>query len=280
MLEEYKELCKSTADLIPSWELMTKNELCRAYVANKDNKFVQNAYFSAILCKYWNLISRYYHMSENCTTPEECYGWLVDSVACCVNLASWEDPKSSIYGDPNGPDKVINRCMKCARLTYYQFINRKKRKNDFGALSIEEFKDTYGCDITDLQDPDQDIDISSMDINDYVIETFNKKDYFVAFMLDCILNSNVFDEVKQTNSSATTSALNVRKLCTELRTINDNCIERFSELYDIPLDDVKKAYSYVSMVPVGNVRTKVLHALETLKHSKFMNRLKEVTYVD
>ena len=127
MLDENKELCRRTADIIPEWTSMSKNDLCRAYVANKGNEAAQNAYLSAILYRYWNLISKYYYMGVgvNRASPEECYDWLVDSVCCCVNSASWEDPNSSIYKDPNGPDKVINRCMKCARLTYYQFINRK-----------------------------------------------------------------------------------------------------------------------------------------------------------
>ena len=130
MLEDYKELCRKSADVIPDWRSMSKNDLCRGYVANKGNSRLQDAYMSAILYRYWSLISKYYYQRQNCASPEECYTWLVDSVLCCVNLASWENPESSIYKDPNGPDKVINRCMKCARLTYYQFINRKKRKDD------------------------------------------------------------------------------------------------------------------------------------------------------
>ena len=144
MLEEYKELCRKAANFAPGWQELSKNDLCREYVKNKGNATLQNAYISAILYRYWNLISKYYYQSANCATPEECYGWLVDSVSCCVNLAAWENPDSSIYNDPNGPDKVINRCMKCARLTYYQFINRKKRRDEIGMLSVDELKELYG----------------------------------------------------------------------------------------------------------------------------------------
>ena len=167
MLEEYKELCRKSASIIKGWEQLSKNDLCRAYVENKNSPTIQNAYLSAILYRYWNLISKYYYQSSNCATPEECYGWLVDSVSCCVNLAAWENPNSSIYKDPNGPDKVINRCMKCARLTYYQFINRKKRRDEFGLLSIDELKENYGNGAPEPYDPEQDHDISSVIIKEY-----------------------------------------------------------------------------------------------------------------
>ena len=274
MLDEYKELCRITADVIPDWTKLTKNELCRQYVLNKGNEFIQNAYLSAILYKYWNLIGKYYYMSSNCASPEECYSWLVDSVSCCVNLASWEDPKSSIYKDPNGPDKVINRCMKCARLTYYQYINRKKRKNDFGILSIEELKESFGNDLSELDDYEQEVDVSSILISDYIITTFKKKDYFVAFMLDCIVSANVFD-VLVDKQAGKYSEFNVRKLCKELNSIDDDYLNLFAVTYDFSLEEVQRGFSYVQVIPSGSMRKKVLQALEKLKHSTFVKSLKE-----
>lgn len=279
MLDEYKELCRSSADIIPGWTKMTKNDLCREYVLNKGKEELQNAYLSAILYKYWNLIGKYYYMSSNCATPEECYSWLVDSVSCCVNLASWEDPKSSIYRDPNGPDKVINRCMKCARLTYYQYINRKKRKNDFGILSIEDLKETFGNDYSELDDYEQEVDVSAILIKDYIIDVFHKKDYFIAFMLDCIVSSNVFD-VLTDKTSGIYSEFNLRKLCKELVSLDKDYLKVFSITYDLPIQDVEKAFSYVQSVPAANIRKKVIQALESLKHSTFIKTLREEKHVD
>ena len=88
-------MCRKSASLATGWEQLSKNDLCRAYVANRGNTVLQNAYLSAILYRYWGLISKYYYQSSNCATPEECYAWLVDSVSCCVNLAAWENKDSS-----------------------------------------------------------------------------------------------------------------------------------------------------------------------------------------
>lgn len=268
MLDEYKELCRKAANFAPGWHELSKNDLCREYVKNKGNATLQNAYISAILYRYWNLISKYYYQSANCATPEECYGWLVDSVSCCVNLAAWENPDSSIYNDPNGPDKVINRCMKCARLTYYQFINRKKRRDEFGMLSVDELKELYGNGAPEPEDPEQEYDVSLFIIKDYIVEEFHKKNYFVSFLVYFILYANVFDVIKLEDSR--TSEFNLRKICRIMSTIEEDMLVSFSEDLKLPIADVTKAAEYVRSVPSGNMKKKIQQTLENLKHSSLV----------
>ena len=271
MLDEYKDLCRRSADLIPDWKSMSKNDLCRAYVQNKDNPEIQNHYLSAILYRYWNLISKYYYMSANCATPEDCYEWLVDSVCCCVNLASWENPDSSIYKDPNGPDKVINRCMKCARLTYYQFINRKKRRDNFGLLSIDELKELFGNSVAEPVDYELECDASEVMIKEYGGTMFNRKDYFIAFLIDCIISSNIFDITKNDNESY--FEFNLRKLVKVMNNLEDEYPLVFAETYGIPVEKVVKGFSYVKDIPECNMRKKIIQSLDSLKHSNLIKAL-------
>lgn len=272
MLEEYKELYRVTADaLIPDWKTTSKNDLCRAYVANRGNEELQNAYYSAIVYKYWNLITKYYYMSANCASIEECYSWLIDSVSCCLNLASWENPEASIYKDPTGPDKVINRCMKCARLTYYQFINRKKRRDNFGLLSMEELFEQYGDAGTEPEDSEQTHDISSVVINDFVKNCFDKKDYFLSFFVDCVLTGDVFDFTK--DKSGNYFQFNVRKISRMLVNIDEDYLYSFATRHQIDHEVVNKAASYVKGIPATSMNKKVQQTIENLKHSEFINIL-------
>lgn len=273
MLDEYKELCRSAANVIPDWEKVSKNDLCRAYVSNKNNPYLQNGYFSAVLYKYWNLISKYYYMSVNCATPEDCYGWLVDSVSCCLNLASWENPDSSIYRDENGPDKVINRCMKCARLTHYQFINRKKRKDNFGSLSLDELKESFGDSISEPTDYSQEFHISDIVIEEYVVTMFNKKDYFMSFLIGAILCSSVFDTSIDSETETSYFEFNIRKFVKFMNNLDDDFLFYFSNTYNIAYEDVVKAYKYVKAIPAASMRSKVVQYLERLKHSEFVSIL-------
>lgn len=272
MLDDYKELCRCSASVVSGWEQLSKNDLCRACALNKENPQLHNAYLSAILYKYWNLIGKYYYMSANCATPEDCYEWLLDSVLCCVNLAAWEDPKSSIYRDPNGPDKVINRCMKCARLTYYQFINRKKRRDNFGLLSIDELKEMFGNGVTEPVDHEQEFDVSSIMIREHIVKAFLHKDYFVAFLLDAILTSDIFD-ITTDSKLGLCYQFNLRKLIRVLNKIDDDYLFVFSSNYELDLEIVTKGFQYIKSIPNHTLRKKILQTFENLKHTDLIKSL-------
>lgn len=278
MLDEYKELFRKCADAVDNWKELSKNELCIRYVENKDNPSLQNAYFSAIMYRYWNLISKYYYMSCNVATPEDCYEWLEDSVYGCLKASSWEKPDSSIYKDPNGPDKVINRCMKCARLTFYQFINRKKRKNNFGLLSLDEMKEMFGNGTIEPEDTTFEDQASNVMIYEYVRSKFLIKDYFLAFMLDCIDSHNTFDVTVEDNSLY--SKFNIKKLVRALGQLDDSYIDFFSKRYKLDRDSVSEGFRYFKNINPSSFNKRIQYRLEELKHDKFFIALRGDDYVD
>ena len=181
MLDEYKNSYKETANQIPNWLNIDKNDLCNLYLDNEGTD-IQQAYLSAIIYKYWSLIPKYHSLSYNVASPEDVYEWLVDAIMYALEHKSWKNPKSSIYNDPCGPDKVINRCMKCRRLTYYQAINRKKRQGGAIQLSLDEIsEETTDCN-TYLEDLMTDCEIDNMILNQYILKIFDKKLYFMELI--------------------------------------------------------------------------------------------------
>lgn len=273
MLDEYKESFRNSANLIPNWETKGKNELCREYVAHKGDERLQNAYFAAIVYRYWNLIAKYYYMSSNVASPEDCYEWLIDSVYGCLKATSWDNPNTSIYNDPNGPDKVINRCMKCARLTYYQFINRKKRKDNFGLLSIDEMTESFGATLSEPEDTTTPDKLTEWAIGDFIRNLFDKKDYFTAILVDCIINEEVFD-VTTSFETGTQSEFNVRKLARFISEIDDNYIAEFARRYKLNVEDVNKGVSYFKDLKTSTLRAKAETVLERLQHDSFIKLLR------
>ena len=273
MLGENKELFRTTANMISGWEEMSKNDLCRAYVKNKDNKELADAYFAAIMFKYWNLISKYYYMSKNVATPEDCYEWLEDSVLCCVNMKMWEVEGSSIYNDPNGPDKVINRCMKCARLTYYQFINRKKRRDNFGMLSLDELSELFGTTISEPQSSEDVQDgVTTWAVVEYIQKLFKKKEYFLAIMLDCIQTQDVFD-ITVKKEKGQVASFNIRKLTKFMSNLTDTYLMEFAQKYMIPIDIVLDGASYFRYQKSPTIKGKIQNNLEKMKHDSFFKML-------
>lgn len=276
MLEEYKETFRQCADLIDGWQDMSKNDLCRKYVENEGNPDIQDAYFSAIMYRYWNLIGKYYYMSKNVASIEDCYEWLEDSVYGCLKATSWDRADSSIYKDPNGPDKVINRCMKCARLTFYQFINRKKRKDNFGLLSLEELTELFGSTVQEPLSAEQvDDDISRWAIEEYIKKAFDKKDYFVAVMIDAIQTQDVFDVVVDSETRVISSQFNPKKLSKFIVNIDDSYVSQFAERYNMDLDYVTKGMSYFRTLKSPTIKAKIQTCLERLQHDSFFKMLHE-----
>lgn len=265
MIDEYREYFRQGAALLPDWESLSKNELCFKYMEYVDKPDLQNACFSALMYKYWPLINKYYFMCSNVATQEDVYDWLVDSIQYALKHHRWLDPDSNIYNDPTGPDKVINRRMKCARLTFYQYINRKKRKDNFGILSLDEL-----LNISDS--PDSPVDTTSarstlidIDLQNYIRKLFRKKEYFLAFMVDLITHEEVFDFVEGTYQ------FNSKKLAKRLRHITPDYCDAFKRAYELE-EDVYHCYkSYCKNLSSNLIYNKIEYNLLKLKHDRYFS---------
>ena len=112
MLSEYRQMYEQSASLLEGWRQKSKSELCRGYNEHENDSYLADAYFSAIVLKYWNTISSYYSRNTYIATMEECYNWVVDSILYALKTRKWADPTTKLGQDPNGADKAINRKIK------------------------------------------------------------------------------------------------------------------------------------------------------------------------
>lgn len=272
MLDEYRQMYATAAEPIAGWKSMDKNELCRAYTKFENDPVLRDAYLSAIICRYWNLIPKFYNISKNLAEPLDCYNWLIDAILYALKHRRWEDDDASIAKDPKGPDKMINRCMKSSRLTYYQFCNRKKRRKEYQIVSIDELKETMNSDAIDIEDTDANIDLDDLDIIYCIRDIFNRKEYFLAFSLDCVLNESVFDTAETGEIT-----FNIKKLAKAFRSIDEDYLKRFSSKYDLDYDNVYQAAILAKNVPQAKLIHKLEETLLRLKHSNLVKYIMEVS---
>jgi len=73
---------------------------------------------------------------------EDTYQWVVDGILYALQHRKWLDPNNKLYTDPDGPDKVINRKIKCIRINHLISENRDKRKVHVNLLSLDSFEDS------------------------------------------------------------------------------------------------------------------------------------------
>lgn len=239
MLEETKKIYEELANLyVPNWKTANKNDLVRSAIKSKDTQYF-DGYISAIMIRYWGKMTAYYQKCKLSTTPEDVHMWLTQAVLYAIEHHPWTHPKSSIYNDDNGPDKVINRVFESKRLTFYQQLNRYNRKINSLALSLEtlneEMSDTY----TPICE-----DEHTFIMDDLIIRAFNSKDYFVAFLLDAIVTEGYKVGGRHKN------------LVTHLKNLEHHC-DVFSGRYDLKLDSVKRAATYINKLSRTDLRRKI-----------------------
>ena len=257
MLDEVKQIYKQTADSLPiDWVKEDKNNLINLACEYRGTP-LEDAYVAAVMLRYWSKISKYYSRCKLVATPEDIHEWLTIAVLYTLDKQPWKNPKLDIYNDVNGPDKVLNRAMESKRLTFYQQLNRYNRKINSDTLSLSALTTDY----KDVFTPTYH-DIYAVEVNDVVLKFFNKKEYMTAFILDTIFHEKIIIEEN-----------NIKKLCNHLRHIDTVSCKIFSHRYNIPLEIVENAASYILNLSPIKLKKRVEYSLIRLK-----NMLKESDY--
>lgn len=251
MLEGNRQIYEELANtVLPDWGNMDKNDLVRKACECK-SKNLKDAYVAAIMLKYWNKLSTYSYKCKLAATPEDVHTWLVLAVMYAIDNQPWDNPKSTIYKDKNGPDKVINRVMESRRVTYYQQLNRYKRKVNSAAVSLDSLVDEY----KDVFSPTYEDDYSFA-YNSIVVDYFNRGSYFTAFFLDALLYADVIED----------TGINNRKMSLHMRKLQQGYYETFAYRYELKLSDVMSATDNIVKLSSRAMKTSIEYNIIKLRN--------------
>lgn len=252
-LTEARRTYQAAASYLGDYRSISKWELAHGYsVAQKNNdRNKMNYFFGALMDRYWYKIPQWILNSASLhLPPEEFVHWLEDSLLVAFR---WElgNPDSSIYDDPNGPDKVINRCCFSTRGREYQYYNKDKRKNDAQAVSIyQEYEDGDDSESFNLLDNVASTKGPRVDGAKELINLFLSQHNPVgAMILDGVAYQNAFKEnreahyIEEKDSQGRdirkkyigkSEAFDMRRLVKHLRAIDKSFIyDYFCKKYDI-----------------------------------------------
>lgn len=236
MLDDYKHIFEEKANNINNWKNLSRSELCNLYLEEKD-KELANSYLSAIICKFWNVaVHNYYSLNNKEVKDIDCYNNLIDSILYALESKVWLEPNNKLYNDPKGPEKAINVVLSSRKLNIYAYNNMYKRRLNKESLSLEYLKElpTY---FGELKTEDK---CGDNFISNKIKYFFNRKEYLKAFVIDAIINCDVFD-IDNNNY-----AFSEKKLRKHLRDLIDNNYHIiFSDLYEIPTEKVERAATYI-----------------------------------
>ena len=272
MLEQEYKTFYNCASTIPDWKTANKNDLANAYVDNEDNERLRDAYFSALMLRYWGNIGKYYTSSKaSGFTIEDCYNWLIEALMYSLKQRKWRDPNSSMYKDKNGPDKIINRCIFSRRQYYYYLSNTSNRKANFCTLSVDNDENIDQDHNTHLIDNSYQTDKLSLDISTISYSLYKENNRLESFLLS-YLSLNDFSVYSKAKDEW---KLNKNSLVASIKNISYDdfkyFVNRISE--DISEDRIKENYRELKEIKENKVSTLITKALNNLKENKDLKDL-------
>jgi hypothetical protein len=231
MLEEIRKNYILCAKSINDWQNANKNDLLNAYIDNENNNYLKNAYFSAIILRYWGNIGKYYSASKSSGfSIEDCYEWLIEALLYALEKRKWRDPTNKLYNDKCGPDKVVNRCIYSVRQLHYYLANRDKRSLNYGQVSLDDLVEQVGDHVSFLDSSNNNYeDNISDDLDFYLVlkKYFDNNKNLEGLILYTIYNNTPFTQTKNKYTFKLSS------LVTMLTDYNEITLKNISEKYDI-----------------------------------------------
>lgn len=187
------------ARILGDYENMSKSELANGYCDADEMGDVEkrDGYFLALILRYWYKIYEWRVNSASLRLDNENFvDWLVESLQIALRYRAWRNPGESLYGDPDGPDKAINRCCFSARGRAYQYYNKDKRKANTQTSSIDAAKDEVGdCALYDIGCTSPGPQISG--VNEIIGSFLKNNKILEALIVDGIAHQDSFKNLKK-----------------------------------------------------------------------------------
>ncbi len=247
ILSEYRALYEQS---ILDQELKQKdrNELIRLYVKTGEEK-----YLSAAVYKFWYVLNNKVFNNKNnkFISPEDFYSLYIDSILDTCTNKVWEDENHSLYKDEKAPEKSINTIFNSKVINYFHACNRQKRVAMFERVTFDVGESIMRASPVESAVPGE-------DIKQVVVDFFYRKDYYSAYILDMILNENVF-EFKDEKLSFSQKKL---KHC--LMTLDDSYYDYFSEHYNIEKEKVDFSRKYIDNISYNQADREIARSIGML----------------
>lgn len=265
MLDEYRQAYMQSANHIPGWQKLTRNELCRKYkqIEREGPADMLDFYVSAIVLNFWHVLTKTYKKQPvKVLSEEDCYECLIESILSVLEQEAWENPTQSIYKDEKGPEKAINLTFQQNIINLFVANQRHKRKASINALSLdntlkdgEEDSETF---VTLLAKDELSILLEQLFWKRKIQQYFQEKEFAAAFVTDLLIKDTSLIENKNEQY-----VINSRKVAKELNELPPNYVKQFSKEYDIPVEQVEGALSVLKYLYNVNSRSvdKTIHIL-------------------
>lgn len=208
-----------SASKLPNWNTIERNTLINLCVEH-ENKEDFDQYLSALLCQYWYLIDIYYKkdISQN---VEDYTAWYIEGVMKALKYRGWLDPKQVVSKDPNGPRKVVERCVHTVIGNNLAYCRRDRRIANSMCVSIDNTISDEGDTFIELDLVHEDLEAGTI-CNDIIQAYIDNNKYIDAVILDSICYGGEISNGK----------FSLRGLTKDLSSLNKSYADYFAEKYN------------------------------------------------
>jgi len=141
MLEEVYKNYRRLADEI-DWKKYNQNELVFEYIKHEHDPLKEN-FYAGIVCRWWGYSGKVFRACNKHVPFDQCYDVLIDAINYILEKRVWENPDSSLYGDPTAPDKAFHIALRRQQGILLSSYTAQKRQSNFNTLSIDEMYENY-----------------------------------------------------------------------------------------------------------------------------------------
>lgn len=259
MLNDSRRMFEIAANRIDGWQTMNKNDIANKYIEYEKDETLREAYFAALMLRYWYNIFKYHKTSKSSRLSIEDYvDWLAESIMRAFKYRAWTKEDNKLYGDPNGPDKVINRCIWSTRNKYYQYYNMDKRKANYISTSLDSAYEETKFEIPDIPDEEY-MQESTHNLIQSFIDSYRID---IALILDCLVS---FDNELEVDGQLTFSLV---KLVKNLKDLDDEYVNYFVSEYNISRDLFESTLSKLKRTNSAELPTIVKKILGELRRTQ------------
>ena len=244
---------------------MNKNDLINAYIDHENDEPLRNAYFSAIMCRYWGNIGKYYTASKaSGFTIEDCYSWLVEAIMIGLKYRKWRDPSNPLSKDKNAPDKVINRCIFSRRRYYYYIANLKKNKGEYNKISLDDNEkitadyNEYAADYSHISDK------RSLELQLAVHHLFKHNCWFEGFLLNYIY----LNDFTTYNKTQDIYKVDTCTLSQNLSTLSYSQFANTFQAAEQKSEKIEALYADLKSLSSSKLKKLIKTSLENIKNNK------------
>lgn len=262
MLKESKELFKNHADSVLSdWENAAVDDLFNKYLKASDNKVEAEAYLSAIIYKSWHLVtSAYSKQYYKIATEQDCYDTLINSIQYLKDKHPWTEGEGSLADDDNAFAKALSHSYKQGMVNFFNSTKKHKRSVNYNSRSLdslsEDFSEGY---LTPVND---DYPLENSYLDDLITKFFDEKNYIYSFILDAILNLDIFTNTK----------INSRKLRKHLRNLDADYCRIFCDKYNIDFNKAEQSLKYITGISQFKMDSRINKVIQLLGEDKFIRK--------